>query len=393
MPWNIQDQLIDLERRHLRRTLREVAAPQGVRVNVAGQDVVNFSSNDYLGLANHEQIREAFVEGVRRHGAGSGASRLVCGTLTPHVELEDRLAEFKTAEAALTFSSGFAAALGTIPALVGSDDVIILDKLSHASLVDAARLSGATIRVFPHNHVGKLEKLLQGAAGKRALVVTESIFSMDGDAAVLREIVELKDRHGAMLMLDEAHAVGVLGPQGRGLAAAFGLESRIDIQMGTLSKAFGLSGGYIAARREVIDLLINKARSFVYSTAPPPAIAHAAVKALQIIQSEEGDALRARLHGWTTMVRTMNPQETAEHDSQDMHSAIVPVIVGDEQAALDVSQALLGEGLLIPAIRYPTVAKGSARLRVTLSAAHSSDQVAQLVTHLKQVVLPRPPGA
>ena len=372
MSWILADELHELEQRSLRRSLRSLDSPQGPVVQLNGREVINFSSNDYLGFASSDVLKNAMMEGIARYGAGSGASRLVCGGLAPHRELEEALAAFKGAEAALTFSSGFAVALGVIPALMGKDDVIIMDKLCHASLVDAARLSGATIRVFPHNHLEKLERLLQSHEGRRTLVITESIFSMDGDAALLKEIVELKDQHGAWLMLDEAHAVGVLGPQGRGLAAALGLEQRIDLQMGTLSKALGLSGGYLAASRTVIDLLINKARSFIYSTAPSPAVAHAASAALQLCMSAEGDSRRAQLQA-----------NLAALDRGVPPSAIVPIIIGDESAAMQLSAQLLEEGYLIPAIRYPTVARGTARLRLTLSAVHQAAQVEGIAQRLQ----------
>ena len=381
MSWSIATELAELEAAGLRRNLRVLGSAQGTVVELQGREVVNFSSNDYLGLASCETLREAFVEGVAKYGAGSGASRLVCGGMRPHHQLEEALAEFKGTEAALTFSSGFAVALGTIPALVGAGDVIILDKLCHASLVDAARLSGATIRVFPHNHLGKLEKLLASscASARRVLVVTESIFSMDGDAADLAGIVELKDRYGAWLMLDEAHGVGVLGPRGRGLAAALGLEQRIDLQMGTLSKAFGLSGGYLAASRVVIDLLINKARSFIYTTAPPPALAYAALASLNLIKDKEGNQRRAKLFANVNAVcAAMNqPPGTTQ-------SAILPIIIGSEDHAMALSARLLQEGFLIPAIRYPTVSRGSARLRLTLSAAHESGQIEVLAVGLRR---------
>ena len=255
---------------------------------------------------------------------------------------------------------------------MGSEDVIILDKLCHASLVDASKLSGATIRVFPHNHLEKLGKLLQSTQGKRVLVVTESIFSMDGDAAALSEIIALKEKHGAWLMLDEAHAVGVLGPQGRGLGA----DQGVDIHMGTMSKAMGLSGGYIAGTRAVIDLLINKARSFIYSTAPAPALAHAASAALKIIASAEGDALRAKLQ---SVIGAFGPE-------RKRIGAIIPILVGDEEAAMQLSTRLFEDGYLIPAIRYPTVARGSARLRLTLSAAHELVEVERLAAYLRSAL-------
>lgn len=368
--WNLQAELDDLRAHGLWRELRVLDAVDGVRVSREGRELVNFSSNDYLGLAGSEVMRAALEDGLRRHGGGAGASRLVCGTHRAHQMLEEALAAFKGTEAALGFTSGFAVALGVIPALMGTGDTIILDKLCHACLVDAARLSGATIRVFPHNHLEKLARLLQTATG-RVLVVTESIFSMDGDAAPLREIVELKERHGAWLLLDEAHAVGVLGPQGRGLAAALGLDDRIELQMGTLSKALGLCGGYLAASRQVIDLLVNRARSLIYSTAPPPHLAHAAAVMTGIAAGPEGDARRRRLHDHAASLR----QRLA---LQDHPAAILPVIVGDEAAAMQASARLLEQGILVPAIRYPTVARGRARLRITVGAGHTPGQVEML---------------
>jgi len=380
--WEIQAQLDQLRTEGLWRELRVMDSPQEPVVEHAGRSYLNFSSNDYLGLASSPEIKAAFQEGVARYGAGSGASRLVCGTLRPHADLEEALAAFKGAEAALTFSSGFSVPIGTLPALLGAGDTILLDKLSHACLVDAARLSGATIRVFPHNHLEKLERLLQTAKG-RVLIVTESIFSMDGDSALLREIVELKDRYGAWLLLDEAHAVGVLGPQGRGLAAAMGLEKRVELQMGTLSKAFGLSGGYLAASRAVIDLLINRARSFIYTTAPPPSLAHAASVALSLIQGEEGDKRRALLHQHVRSVQSV------VEGRETQPSAIIPLILGDETVAMNASTSLREGGFMVPAIRYPTVARGSARLRLTLSAAHQPEQVAALMEQIKALNLLR----
>lgn len=376
--WNLDDELNQAREAGLFRELRTLAPAQGVVVTRDGGTLVNFSSNDYLGLAASDELKTALKEGVERFGAGSGASRLVCGSLEPHEKLEAGIAAFKGTDAALAFSSGYAVALGTIPALVGRDDVVILDKLCHASLVDAARLSGATVRVFPHNHLEKLGKLLRGAreaGARRVLVVTESIFSMDGDAAALHEIVELKDRHGAWLMLDEAHAVGVLGPGGRGLAAKLGLESRIELQMGTLSKAVGLSGGYLAASRSVISLLVNRARSFIYSTAPPPAVAHAATASLRLIQGGEGEKRRNKLAANMALWQQQSGAMSA--------AAIFPVIIGDESRAMELGRRLLDAGFLVPAIRYPTVARGSARLRVTVSAVHEPAQIEALAMHLR----------
>lgn len=385
--WNITGQLEDLRIQGLWRGLRKLDEVDGVVVRSGGREWINFSSNDYLGLAGSTELRAALEEGVAKHGAGSGASRLVCGTHTAHVELEEALAHFKGTEAALCFSSGFAAPLGAIPALVGAGDTVILDKLCHASLVDGARLSGATVRVFPHNHLGKLERLLSTGKG-RVLVVTESIFSMDGDASLLREIVELKNRHGAWLMVDEAHAVGVVGPRGRGLAAELGVDGQVELHMGTLSKAFGLSGGYVAASRSVIDLLINRARSFIYTTAPPASLAHAGARALELISGDAGDHLRRQLH--ENIKRLV-----AKVGASSVPAAILPVIIGTEKEAWDTSTELQESGFFVPCIRYPTVARGSARLRITMSARHTAPQIDALAATLGRVkaataVMPRP---
>ena len=362
----------------LLRQLRDIDSPQGPIVRMNERELINFSSNDYLGLAGSDELGEAMIEGVQRFGVGSGASRLVCGNLSPHMRLEDAIAKFKGSEAALAFSSGYATAMGVIPALCNKDDTIILDKLSHACLIDAGRLSGATLRVFPHNDLGKLAHLLKTvrakSAGSRILVVTESIFSMDGDAAPLREIVELCEAHDALLLVDEAHAVGVLGPGGRGLIADLGWEKRVPLQMGTLGKALGVSGGYLAAARSVVDLLINKARSLIYSTAPPPAVAFAAARAVEIVQGSHGDELRNKLHANVNAV------------ARDSLAAIIPLIIGDESIAMQTSAAFLEQGFLIPAIRYPTVARGSARLRLTLSAAHERGQIERLVACLRDIM-------
>jgi len=329
----------------------------------------NFASNDYLGLARHPLVEAALIEGVRRYGAGAAASRLVCGTLPPHRLLENALAAAKQTEAALVFSSGFATALGVIPAVAGKGDHVLLDKLCHACLVDAARLSGATIRVFPHNDLGKLRRLLSSIRAKhphaRILVATESVFSMDGDLCPLREIVDLTEQHDALLLLDEAHGFGVLGGHGMGLAEREGLQRRVTFQMGTLSKAAGLSGGYLAASREWIDLLVNRARSFIYSTAPPPALAHAAIASLELIRSDQGRALREKLRENTALIA-------------DSPTPILPRVLGANEAALAASAALADAGFIVPAIRFPTVPRGTARLRISLSADHPPDAVRAL---------------
>ena len=373
------DTLRQLQAEGLLRQLRPLSSPPGIEVTREGRRLWNFASNDYLGLSHHPEVEAAFIEGIQRFGTGSTASRLVCGTQTPHILLEEAIAAGKQTEAALTFSSGYATALGAIPAIVGKEDFILLDKLSHASLVDAARLSGATLRVFPHNDLGKLSRLLVSTRAKtahaRILVITESIFSMDGDHCPLQEIVELTEAHGALLFLDEAHAIGVLGDHGMGLADALGLQHRIAFQMGTLSKAVGLAGGYLAASREWVDLFVNRARAFVFSTAPPPALAHAALTSLRIIGSPDGALLRQTLFA--------NIQRLADHPSP-----IIPHVLGSNADALAASSYLEDFGFLVPAIRYPTVPRGTARLRASVSAAHPAAAVWQLKEAISTLAKP-----
>jgi 8-amino-7-oxononanoate synthase len=360
----------------LLRSLRPLDSPAGVQITREGRRLMNFASNDYLGLARDPEIEAAFIEGIQRYGAGATASRLVCGSLRPHQALEDAIADAKQAAAALTFASGFAAAIGAIPAIVGKSDFIVLDKLCHACLVDAARLSAATLRVFPHNDLVKLSRLLGSIRAKsataRILVVTESVFSMDGDLCPLREIVDLTAAHDALLLLDEAHAIGVLGDHGMGLADALGLQPRITFQMGTLSKAAGLAGGYLAASRDWIDLLTNRARSFIFSTAPPPALAHAALTSLHLIGSSHGQARRAALRANIATFQQYSALLTSHA------TPILPLVLGSNEAALQASAALECQGLLVPAIRFPTVPRGTARLRISLSAAHSSSSIQSL---------------
>jgi 8-amino-7-oxononanoate synthase len=370
-----------LEKQGLRRSLRVVESSRGTLITIAGRELVNFSSNDYLGLASHPEIASAMAEAAQRWGAGSTASRLICGTGAEHAALEEEIAAAKGTEAALVFSTGVAAATGTIPALVGRGDVVILDKLAHACLIDGVHASGAKMRVFPHNDLAKLESHLKWAREThpkgRTLIVTESVFSMDGDLAPLREIVELKDLHGAILFLDEAHAVGVRGRGAQGLAGELGLADRIEIQMGTLGKALGVSGGYIAGSRTLIDFLINRARSFIFSTAPSPAIAAASRASLRIVQSPEGDALRTRLQENLSLF-------AAAMKAKLPQSAIMPLILGGEEQALSEAARLQEAGFFVPAIRYPTVPRKTARLRITLSAAQSHEQIRRLAEAIQE---------
>ena len=374
-----EDELATLSEEGLLRSLRRMESGQLIYSNSDGRKVVNFSSNDYLGLSRDEALVNAACEATRRHGAGSGASRLISGTLPPHHALEEKIAEWKGTQAALSFANGYATAIGVLGAFLTKGDVVILDKLCHASLIDGARQSGATLRVYPHNDLNKLEDLLghyrQRLSGSsRLIVVTESIFSMDGDRAPLPDIINLAEQHHALLLLDEAHAVGILGSGGQGLAEELGIQDRVTFQMGTLGKAIGSGGGYVAASRSWIDLLLNKARPFIYSTAPPPAQAAASLCGIEVITSSRGEALRNRL--WSNISRL------AELLGKKPISAIMPVILGTNEAALNASLALLETGYLAPAIRFPTVPRGSARLRITLSAEHTAESIEGLHKNL-----------
>jgi 8-amino-7-oxononanoate synthase len=378
----------------LYRQLLQIDSPQGPELKIDGKSYLNFSSNDYLGLANDPALKKAAIQAVEKFGTGSGASRLISGSIAPHHELEKKLAAFKNTEAALVFSSGYAAAVGTICALVDSNDVIVVDKLVHASIVDAARLSGAKLRVYGHNDFDGLTKILAWAKKRheqpalsesdrepRTLIVTESIFSMDGDRTPLRELAEIKESFGAWLMIDEAHATGVYGATGRGLAEEYAIADKVEVQLGTLGKSLGSAGGYVCGSRALIEYLTNRARSFIFSTAPVPAAAAAASAALDILQSDRGIALRKQL--WQRI-----DQFCASRKSNDdvtappVRGAIIPLLIGNEAKAMEVAQKLRTLGMFVPAVRYPTVGRGQARLRVTLSAAHTAEQVAQLLEAL-----------
>jgi 8-amino-7-oxononanoate synthase len=386
----LHERLAAIREQGLYRQLRRVDSPQSPRVEVDGRILLNFSSNDYLGLANEPELKEATIQAVEKFGAGSGASRLICGSLAPHHELEEALASFKRAEAALTFATGYTAAVGTISALVGKEDVVVIDKLVHASIVDGARLSGAKLRVFAHNDLNDLEKILKwaervqgpkskGQSQARVLIVTESVFSMNGDCAPLREIVELKNKYGAWLMVDEAHATGIYGKNRRGLAEELGVSSDIDVQMGTLGKALGASGGYIAGSRTLVDYLVNRARSFIFSTAPVPAAAAAATAGIRFVQSAKGEERRKML--WERI-----EEFQSKSSSPNFSSAIIPVIIGNETKAVETAAALLKQNIYVPAIRYPTVARNKARLRVTMTAAHEKQDVANFRDILHQLL-------
>ena len=369
------------------RELRNIGSVKGSSIEHNGKKLINFSSNDYLGLAVHPALVDAVRKAMQRFGVGSGASRLVCGSLKPHHELEEALADWLDAERALVFSSGFAAAQGVITSLVGRGDVVIIDKKVHASTVDAAKLSGATIRVFHHNDLLSLEKILKWADSKntRVLTITESVFSMDGDSPDIESLVELKDRYGSWLMLDEAHALGCYGEAGTGLALKSNLAARIEVRLGTLGKSIGAAGGFVCGNQMLVDLLVNKARSFIFSTAPSPLVSAAALAGVNLIQSNEGEARRHKL--WDNVAHFQKGVASQNWPVAPAMSVILPLIFRDESKAMIAMSLLRDSGLYIPAIRFPTVPRNEARLRVTVSASHSRDDITALLSALDDLLV------
>ncbi len=377
----------DLRRRQaagLRRQLRTVDGPQDTHVVLGERSVLSLCSNNYLGLANHPAVIEATVEAARRCGVGAGASRLISGSMRVHEDLERRLATFKRAQSCILFNSGYHANLGAISALVGKGDAVFSDELNHVSLIDGCRLSRATVRVYPHADVDALAAALRSSEARRRLIVSDSIFSMDGDAAPLTEICALAERFDAMVMVDEAHATGVLGPGGAGLVEALGLERRVTVQMGTLGKALGSFGAYVAGSSALIAYLINHARTFIYTTAlPPPAVA-AAAAALTVVQNEP--ARRAALRRNARRLR--NGLREAGYDVPGIDSHILPVMIGEAATAMQVSQALLECGVLAQGVRPPTVPEGTARIRATVMATHTDADIDEAIAAFRQVRSP-----
>jgi len=350
-----------------------VEAVEGGRIRVEGRWLIHLASNDYLGLTHHPRVLAAAQEALGRYGAGAGSARLIGGTFPPHEQLEEDLARFKQAEDCLLFSTGYMANLGAVAALAGAGDLVIADRLSHASLIDACRLSRAAFRVFPHRDVGRLDGLLRRrrARYRRVLVVTEGVFSMDGDLSPLPELIAVTRRHEAWLLVDDAHGLGVFGRTGRGTLEHFGAATDGLLQMGTLSKALGSLGGFLAGPREVVELVRNRARSFIYTTALPPACAAAALEALKVMQEEPG--LRRRLWDnvacWTSGLKRLGWELISEG------SQIVPIRVGASPETMELAHALFEAGLFAPGIRPPTVPEGSARIRTSVTAAHTPEDL------------------
>lgn len=369
-----QEDLNSLEKRGLLRKIRTRNSSQDKKISLDGKNVLNFSSNDYLGLCSDKRLKEAAIRATKLFGTGTGASRLISGTHKLHKNLEQKLAQFKNTQSALVFNSGYQANVGIISSLVGKDDLVLSDRLNHASIVDGIILSRAKFIRYPHNDIEALEKILKDLpAGrqetnfKRKLIVTDSVFSMDGDVAKLEEIVKLKEKYSCFLMVDEAHATGVFGKKGAGLVEQLGLEGKIDLEMGTLSKALGSFGAYVCASRTLIEYLINKCRAFIYTTSLPYGIIASSIRALEIVQNQK--ILRKKL--WENTNYTREKLNKSGFNSLNSQTPIIPILIGDANLTIKFSNMLFEEGIFVQGIRPPTVPKGTSRLRLTVTAKFS----------------------
>jgi 8-amino-7-oxononanoate synthase len=384
----LDGELAQLEARGLRRSLEPLESMQGPVVRVGGRELVNLCSNDYLALAADPRLRRAAAEAAEGEGAGSGASRLTAGDLAIHGRLERMLSAFEGTEAALLFNSGYHANAGVPPALVGREDALFSDHLNHASIVDGALLSRAEVIRYRHADAGDLADRLARSTARRKLVVTDAVFSMDGDAAPLRDLADACQRHGAMLYVDEAHATGVLGPTGAGLCEAEGVADRVDVRMGTLGKALGSFGAWVAGERRLVEWLQNRARPFVFTTALPPAACGAALAALRIVREEPRRRERVR----ALAARARAGLQGLGFELSRVVAPILPVVLGSEERALAASRALRERGFFVRAIRPPTVPRGTSRLRVTLTAGHDEAQVDAFLGALAEVLVSLPPS-
>jgi glycine C-acetyltransferase len=364
----ITQELDTLKQQGLYNSIRTIDSPQGAWLTVDGKRVLNFCSNNYLGLANDERLKHAAQNAIERFGVGPAAVRSIAGTLSLHLELEKRLAEFKGAEATISFQSGFNSNLATIPALVGKEDVIFSDELNHASIIDGARLSGAKIARYAHNDAEALEDVITKTDGyRRAIIVTDGVFSMDGDIAPLPHIVEVAERHNLILMVDDAHGEGVLGRGGRGIVDHFGMQGRVGVEVGTMSKAFGVVGGYVAGKKEIVEWLRQRGRPFLFSSAVTPPDAAACIAAVDIL--ETSTELVERL--WENTRYFKKEMKQLGFDTGRSETPITPVMLGEASLAQKFSRTLFDNGVFAMAIGYPTVPQGKARIRVMISAAHS----------------------
>jgi len=371
----LKEHLAELERTGSAIHPKTLESEQAPRARFDGREVINLASNNYLGLAAHPRLKEAAAKAAIEFGAGSGAVRTIAGTMTIHRELEKRFAAFKGAEDAIMFQSGFTANSGTVGAILTKEDVIVSDQLNHASIIDGARLSRAEIKVFPHKDVEAADRLLEETKrdGRHQLLITDGVFSMDGDIAPLPGLVEVAEKHGAIMMIDDAHASGVLGQNGRGTVDHFGLHGRVEIQVGTLSKAVGVLGGFIAGPAHLIEWLVNRGRPFLFSTSAPPAATAACIAALDILEEEPERVERL----WDRTRFFKQGLRSLGYDTGQSETPITPVIAGEDRKAQDLSRLLWEDGVFTPPIVYPTVAKGSARVRTIITSEHTEEDLSQ----------------
>jgi len=368
-----QKEIQELKEKNLYRSLRVLEEHEGTHALFEGRKMLLFCGNDYLGMSRHPRLIAAAHRAIDRYGIGARSARLISGTTEAHAALEKKIAAFKHKDSALVFGSGFLANLGLLTTFAGKDDVIVMDKLCHASLIDGARLSGAEIRVFPHKNYEKCEEILQRSKAARKLVVTENVFGMDGDRADLDELIRIKKKYGALLVVDDAHGTGVFPKGSPGATASY--AAGIDLIMGTLSKAIGGLGGFVAADKDLIDYLTNFARPFIFATALPPVLCETAREAFCVI--EEDPALIEKL--WANIREVYQGLTQLGFKLAKPESAVLPVILGDEKQAMEAFEKLIAQGVFIPAVRYPTVPKGKARLRITVSAAHTAEDIQALL--------------
>jgi glycine C-acetyltransferase len=384
----LTDQINDLKSKGTHFTLRVLQDEQAPECTYDGKHVINIASNNYLGLTTHPKLREAALAALKKYGVGSGAVRTVAGTMKIHMELEEKIARFKNVEACVVFQSGFTANAGTVSAILGKDDFIISDELNHASIIDGARLSRAKIKVFRHKDIAHAEELLkevQNESGHK-LLITDGVFSMDGDIGPLPALCDLAEKYGAIMMVDDAHASGVLGRNGRGTVDHFNVHGRVDVQVGTLSKAIGALGGYVCGSKDLIDFLYHRARPFLFSTSHPPSVAATCIAAFEVL--EEEPELIDKLWGNTRFFKkelgllgfNIGGQTTPASETP-----ITPIIVGEGKLTMDFSRELFKEGVFATGIAFPTVPEGKARIRTIMSATHTQDQLSRVLEVLKKV--------
>ena len=379
----LSDQLNQWRQEGTYQKLRVLQSEAAAESRFDGKDVINLASNNYLGLTTHPKLREAALEAVRKFGVGSGAVRTISGTMSLHMQLEERIAAFKNVEACVVFQSGFAANAGTVSAILGPEDHIISDELNHASIIDGCRLSRAKIHVFAHKDVAAAEKILEdlkGASGRK-LLISDGVFSMDGDIGPLPGLVEAAEKHGAIMMVDDAHSSGVLGRNGRGTIDHFGLHGRVHVQVGTLSKAIGVLGGYVCGSRDLIDFLYHRARPFLFSTSHPPAVAAACLAAFDVLE-QEPERIQAL---WDNTKYLKAGLKSAGFNTGMSETPITPVIVGEAKTAHDLSRALFDEGVLATGIGFPTVPKGKARVRTIVAATHTKVELDRALEAFRKV--------